>query len=71
MDGYASQTLMGDTSLPSLLSIPMMDNAVLGREEGYRNTLLFPLSEEDPYLMHDPVMSAIGGSDIGPTKAWP
>ena len=67
---------MDDANLPSLLSIPMMDYATSnrstpGREEVYLNTRLFALSEENPYWMHGPVMSAIGGPHIGPTKAWP
>lgn len=74
--GYGSQNLMDDANLPSLLSIPMMDYATSnrstpGREEVYLNTRLFALSEENPYWMHGPVMSAIGGPHIGPTKAWP
>ncbi|KAL8786412.1 MAG: hypothetical protein Q9195_008211 [Heterodermia aff. obscurata] len=76
VDGYGSQNLMDDANLPSLLSIPMMDYATSnrstpGREEVYLNTRLFALSEENPYWMHGPVMSAIGGPHIGPTKAWP
>src|SRR4051794_19051005 len=37
----------------------------------YMNTREFILSESNPYFMHGPVLSAIGGPHVGPGKGWP
>jgi meiotically up-regulated gene 157 (Mug157) protein len=70
IDGYGGQTVMDDGNIPSLLSAPFLgytttDSAV------YANTRALLLSQQNPYFMAGPALSAIGGPHLGPGYAWP
>jgi meiotically up-regulated gene 157 (Mug157) protein len=77
VDGFGSANLMDDANVPSLLAMPLWNFAHRGEkaspdhEKIYRNTRRFILSEENPYFMRGPVISAVGGPHVGPGKAWP
>lgn len=72
VDGYGSQHLMDDANLPSLLSCPLTSPSICNAHSSiYQNTRLFALSSHNPYWMHGPVFSAVGGPHVGPTKGWP
>jgi uncharacterized protein len=81
VDGFGSSNLMDDANVPSLLAMPLWNftssaYSILGRAtrdyaQIYRNTRRFVLSENNPYFMRGPVISAVGGPHVGPGKAWP
>jgi meiotically up-regulated gene 157 (Mug157) protein len=85
IDGFGGANLMDDANVPSLLAMPLWNYSVSAfklpspREgekaknygEIYSNTRNFILSDSNPYYMHGPVISAVGGPHIGPGKAWP
>lgn len=85
IDGFGGANLMDDANVPSLLAMPLWNYSVSAfklpppREgekakdygEIYSNTRNFVLSDENPYYMHGPVISAVGGPHVGPGKAWP
>jgi meiotically up-regulated gene 157 (Mug157) protein len=77
--------LMDNANIPSLLAMPLWNYSQSAFKlppplEGekpkdygkiYTNTRSFILSDNNPYYMHGPVISAIGGPHVGPGKAWP
>jgi meiotically up-regulated gene 157 (Mug157) protein len=85
IDGFGGANLMDDANVPSLLAMPLWNYSVSAfqlpspREgekakdygEIYSNTRNFILSDTNPYYMHGPVISAVGGPHVGPGKAWP
>jgi meiotically up-regulated gene 157 (Mug157) protein len=85
IDGYGSANLMDDANVPSLLAMPLWNYSESafktppppeGEEakdygEIYNNTRNFILSDNNPYYMHGPAISAVGGPHVGPGKAWP
>jgi len=85
IDGFGGANLMDDANVPSLLAMPLWNYSVSAFKtpsprEGekakdyadiYSNTRDFILSDSNPYYMHGPVISAVGGPHIGPGKAWP
>lgn len=85
IDGFGGANLMDDANIPSLLAMPLWNYSVSAfklpppREgekakdygEIYGNTRNFILSDTNPYYMHGPVISAVGGPHVGPGKAWP
>jgi meiotically up-regulated gene 157 (Mug157) protein len=85
IDGYGGANLMDDANIPSLLAMPLWNYsesafATPTPPEGekpkdygeiYSNTRNFILSDNNPYYMRGPVISAIGGPHVGPGKAWP
>jgi meiotically up-regulated gene 157 (Mug157) protein len=85
IDGFGGANLMDDANVPSLLAMPLWNYSVSAfqlpppREGGkardygeiYSNTRNFILSDTNPYFMHGPVISAVGGPHVGPGKAWP
>lgn len=76
---------MDDANIPSLLALPLWNYTEsdyplpqpLNNEEKkdykqiYHNTRRFVLSDNNPYFMKGPVISAVGGPHLGPGKAWP
>jgi uncharacterized protein len=85
IDGFGGANLMDDANVPSLLAMPLWNYSVSAfklpspREgekekdygEIYNNTRNFILSDNNPYYMHGPAISAVGGPHVGPGKAWP
>lgn len=81
IDGYGSFSLMDDANLPSLLSAPLFDYFSSSSSSSSSNSSSDPVYQRtrshllgtntNPYMMHGPVINAVGGPHAGPGMAWP
>ncbi|KAK3489995.1 hypothetical protein B0T13DRAFT_405650 [Neurospora crassa] len=81
IDGYGSFSLMDDANLPSLLSAPLFDYFSSSSSSSSNSSSSDPVYQRtrshilgpntNPYMMHGPVINAVGGPHAGPGMAWP
>ena len=69
-DGLGHYNLMDDANIPSLLALPYLD-CCGARDEIYRNTRKFVLSEANPYYFRGKVLSGIGSPHTPKGYVWP
>jgi uncharacterized protein len=70
INGFGSYSLMDDSNVPSLLSLPYL-GAVKNTDPVYVNTRKFVLSESNPFFFKGKAASGIGGPHVGLDMVWP
>lgn len=70
VDGFGNALFMDDANVPSLLALPYLGWCA-PRDERYRATRSFLLSEDNPYFFRGAAGEGIGGPHVGLDMIWP
>ncbi len=70
VNGYGGVNFMDDANVPSLLSISYLMPA-MRKDETYKNTRKFALSQENPFFYKGKAGEGIGGPHVGADYIWP
>jgi meiotically up-regulated gene 157 (Mug157) protein len=71
VDGFGNINWMDDANAPGLLSIAYLTEASLLKDELYKNTRAFALSDSNPYFFKGSAAEGIGGPHVGMDFVWP
>ncbi|HUR67506.1 MAG TPA: glycoside hydrolase family 125 protein [Chitinophagaceae bacterium] len=71
VNGFGSFNLMDDANVPSLLSLSYLGIIDPTKENIYRNTRRYVLSNENPFFFKGKAGEGIGGPHVGMDYIWP
>jgi len=70
IDGFGNKLMMDDANVPSLLSLPYLNNLPTG-DKVYRNTRRFVWSLENPFYFEGDFAEGVGGPHVAMDMIWP